>query len=111
MAKVRKSTMIELVQELEKVPKTPLVEMIIAEAKAGEYHDFKNNKYPCGKIAVVGLLRQAGLEDLAEQVINGDYDEEADDGDIKRMREEILQNNPPEAANKLIDMLKLNPVH
>ena len=46
-----KSTMVELVQELEAVtPRTPLVEKMILEAKAGEYHDYKNNKYACGKV-------------------------------------------------------------
>lgn len=78
--------MVELVSELEKVtPRTPLVEQLIAEAKAGEYHDYKNKKYVCGKVAVVGLLRQAGLEDLAKQVMQGEYDEEADAEDQKML--------------------------
>lgn len=82
----RKSTMVELVTELEKVhPRTPLIEQMIAEAKAGEYHDYKNEKYICGKVAVVGYLREAGLNDLAKQVMNGDFDEEADAEDAKML--------------------------
>lgn len=83
MGKQKKSTMVELVAELEKVPKTPLVERMIAEAKAGEFHDFKNQKYVCGKVAVNELLTKAGLHELAAQVRNGDYDEEADVEDQK----------------------------
>lgn len=78
--------MVELVTELEKVsPRTPLVEQLIAEAKAGEYHDYKNEKYVCGKVAVLGLLTKAGLTELASQVRNGDYDEEADAEDQKML--------------------------
>jgi len=46
----RKSTMVELVEELRKLPPTPELAAMIAEALAGEYHDYKNNKYACGKV-------------------------------------------------------------
>lgn len=36
-----KSTMVELVEELEKLPWSPQLAVIIGEAKAGEYHDYK----------------------------------------------------------------------
>lgn len=84
--------MVELVTELEKVPKTPLVEQIIAEAKAGEFHDYKNEKYVCGKVAAVGFLREAGLDDLAKQVIDGEYDEEADEDDKVHLRNVLSEN-------------------
>lgn len=96
----RKSTMVELVAELEKVPKTSLVERIIAEAKAGEFHDYKNQKYDCGKVAVVGLLTEAGLNDLAGQVINGDYDEEADEQDKEHLRKMLDENGMGSAGFK-----------
>ena len=87
-------TRIELVAELEKVsPRTALIEQIIAEAKAGEFHDYKNQKYACGKVASVGLLREAGLNDLADRVRNGDFDEEADEEDKAEMRKTL----PPAA--------------
>lgn len=41
--------MIELVQELKKLPRSSEIEFMITEAKAGEYHDYKNKKYVCGK--------------------------------------------------------------
>jgi hypothetical protein len=92
--RIRKSTMVELVTELEKLPEPrgQLVELMITEAKAGEYHDYKNQKYVCGKVAVVGLLREAGLDGLAKQVMNGDYDEEADEQDKAEMRKMLAEN-------------------
>jgi len=38
----RKSTMVELVEELQKLPDSQEMQEIIKEAKAGEYHDYKN---------------------------------------------------------------------
>jgi hypothetical protein len=67
--------------------------VIIAEAKAGEYHDYKNNKYVCGKVAVVGKLRELCTPEadaIAKQVINGDYDEEADEQDKAMIRRDAL---------------------
>jgi hypothetical protein len=86
MKKSYLDTRIHLVAELEKVPQTPLIAQIIAEAEAGEFHDYKNKKYNCGKVAAVGLLRQAGLEELAKRVMNGDFDETADEEDKANLR-------------------------
>lgn len=69
-----KDTRFELVEELQKLKRDDLKE-IIDEALAGEFHDFHNNKYPAPKMALVEKLRDKGLEDLAQQVINGEYDE------------------------------------
>jgi capsid portal protein len=80
-----KSTMIELVQELEALPPTPAITEIIDEAKAGEYHDFKNEKYVCGKVALVAKLYTADLHDLAERVKEGEFDETPDEEDRKML--------------------------
>lgn len=99
----RKSTTFELVQELEferdhpRMNNTPaldmeLLEETIAEAKAGEYHDYKNNKYVCGKIELSSRLRHLGLAGLALRVERGEFDEEADEEDKKRMRESCPEN-------------------
>lgn len=83
-------TRIHLVQELEKIsPRTPEIEEIIAEAKAGEYHDYKNQKYDCGKVAAYTKLLRAGLTQLAERVRNGDFDEQADEDDKEAMRKNL----------------------
>lgn len=88
---MRKSTMVELVQELEAIkPPSLLLNMIIEEAKAGEFHDYKNKKYTCGKVAVVGYLRKAGLEDLAKRVMKGEFDEEADETDKAMLKKDAL---------------------
>lgn len=88
----RLDTRTDLVLELEKVASTPLIEEIIKEAKAGEFHDFKNQKYVCGKMAVYGLLMKAGLSSLAARVSEGEFDEEADEEDKARMRKDLPES-------------------
>lgn len=90
----RKSTMVEFVEELEKLPKSPEVDMMIEEAKAGEYHDFKNKKYLCGKLAASAHLRKFGHPELALRIENGEFDEEADEEDIEMMRQDIDAGTP-----------------
>lgn len=93
----RKDTRTDLVAELEKLPQSNYIDLIILEAKAGEFHDYKNKKYPCGKVALVSHLHSAAklvpsgitaasLIVLANDVINGVYDEEADADDIAEMK-------------------------
>lgn len=67
-----------------------LVVTEIAEAKAGEYHDYKNNKYACGKVASSGYLRQMGFIDLAKRIENGEFDEEADEQDKAMLKRDAL---------------------
>mgnify|MGYP000969785732 CR=1 FL=1 len=99
MSRVRKSTMVELVSELkllrDSIPQNrkQLLEETIAEAEAGEYHDFKNKKYACGKVEVVGRLSHLGADALAVKVMNGEFDEEADEEDKAEMRKHL----PPSA--------------
>lgn len=88
-----KSTMIELVKELEEIkPRTPGISFMIKEAKAGEYHDFKNTKYACGKVEVVTKLRKEGLNALAQRVIDGEFDEQPDESDLAEMRKGLPNN-------------------
>lgn len=85
----RKSTMIELVEELGKLPKSPDIDFMIEEAKAGEYHDYKNKKYFCGKFESSSRLRKLGFLELAKRIESGEFDEEADDIDKQNMRNEL----------------------
>lgn len=105
----RKSTMVELVQELEKVtPRTPAIEEMIQEARAGEYHDYKNKKYVCGKVEAYKKLQKAGLYTLAGQVRDGEFDEEADQEDREMLRKDIEENTRnPHEAEALKKMLNL----
>lgn len=89
----RKSTMIELVQELEKRNTEGLYDEIIQEAKDGEYHDFKNDKYVCGKVALCEkLFKFPKLEDIRKQVVEGDYDESPDDEDKRQMISDLSRD-------------------
>lgn len=86
----RKSTMVELVKELEKLPRSNYLDLIIAEAKAGEYHDFKNKKYECGKLALVHKLFELGLTEIRQDVIDGVYDEDADEDDLEMLVKDLF---------------------
>lgn len=94
--KQRKSTNVEMVTELEKMHPYPEVKEMIAEAKAGEYHDFKNVKYDCGKVESLRRLRligqlYPGCQDqavaISKDIMEGNYDETMDEEDKKRMAE------------------------
>lgn len=69
-----KDTRFELVEELRSLNRADLQELI-DEAMAGEFHDFKNNKYGMPKMTLVSKLKEKGLGSIAQQVVNGDYDE------------------------------------
>lgn len=91
---MRKSTMVELVTELESllseekdVSKRVALQFMIKEAKAGEYHDYKNEKYVCGKFESATRLDTLGYHSLADRIKNGEFDEEADEEDRKNMKE------------------------
>lgn len=109
-----KSTMIELVQELEKLqPTTPQIEEMIREAKAGEFHDYKNEKYLCGKMAIATIISQIlpthqqfkeQLTNIRNDVIEGEYDETPEDDDKERMVAALKENG----SESLIPLLGLN---
>lgn len=95
------STMVDLFGELSGLNYwSPGMQVLMDEAISGEYHDYKNRKYACGKVAVVEKLRaeaslpktpraiKDALRAMAERVIAGVYDERADDIDKEKMRRE-----------------------
>ena len=89
--RVYKSTMVELVEELEKLPFSLGVNIMIAEAKAGEYHDFKNQRYACGKMESSQRLHQLGHHELARRIEQGEFDEEADAEDNARLAKDLAE--------------------
>jgi len=91
---MKKSTMVEMVVELKKMHPYPEVKVMIAEALAGEYHDFKNTKYDCGKVEsnkkinLIMKLYPDCMEQgkkIANDITNGVYDEPPDEDDKKRL--------------------------
>lgn len=106
---MRKSTIEHLPKEIEALipesERTPLIKQIIEEAMIGEFHDFKNDKYVCGKMAVVSLMlktKDGRFQPLINAVINGDYDEPADDNDMMNMRKDWKDSgSDPEQFDKL----------
>lgn len=87
--KTRKSTMVELVDELRKLPKSQAIDHMIEEALAGEYHDFKNNKYACGKVESATRLDSLGYHELANRIKRGEFDEPPDDQDKEALKKDF----------------------
>ena len=82
-----KDTRIDLVKVLEQRNKDGIYDKIIKEAKAGEFHCYKNNKYPTPKFALLSVLKPfPELKDIREEVKEGIYDEKADEEDLKELR-------------------------
>ena len=96
--------MIDLVEELEKLPESPAIDFMIEEAKAGEYHDYKNKKYICGKMESSQRLTRPGYIDLAKRIESGEFDEEADDLDKQMMRNDLGET---EGGDIIKDLLGL----
>ena len=96
--------MVELVEEMRKLPSTPELEFMIKEALAGEYHDYKNKKYSCGKMASSIMLRQLGHIDLAKRIEQGEFDEEADAEDVAMMRRELGDDKQGMAIRKALGL-------
>lgn len=72
------STDVELVAELEKLKgdgNNRALNVVIARARRGEYHDFKNQMFVAPKMALVHDLRNLGLNDLVMRAMNGEFDE------------------------------------
>lgn len=87
-----------------KVAPSPGITTIIEEAMAGEFHDFKNNKYPCGKVAANGMLVREGLVDLAKRLREGEFDEAPDEEDKANMRKELEGDPNGQALIKLLGL-------
>lgn len=101
--------MVELVEELTKRNKDGKYDHMIEEAKAGEYHDFKNKKYDCGKVELATQLANfPELEDIRDEVITGEYDEPADEADKEMMRADIRKDPGGAVGEALIKTLGLD---
>jgi hypothetical protein len=90
--------MIEMVHELRKLPQHQEVVTMVMEAVTGEFHDYKNQKYVCGKMTAAQFLfdiseKYSDCQDalkIREEIITGAYDETPDQEDQK-MLDELLK--------------------
>ena len=99
---MKKSTITDLPKDIESVipgmeffsgERKRLVQQIIDEARAGEFHDFKNKKYTCGKVQVVEMLtacKEPKLNPIIKAVIDGVYDESPDAEDKAMMKKDWI---------------------
>jgi hypothetical protein len=106
---VRKSTITDLPNDIRiAVPhseRNAYIKEIIKQAARGEFHDFKNKLYACGKVQLAHMLREANepaLDKIRQAVINGDYDESPDAEDKALMKKDWLENGGTEAGYKLM---------
>lgn len=100
---MRKDTRIHLVEELQKLPQTKEIQFMIEEAKAGEYHDYKNKKYVCGKLESAIRLDILGHHELSNRIKQGEFDEEADEADKEELRK-MLEDNKLGHAKKVFGL-------
>ena len=71
------------------------VKEIIKQAERGEFHDFKNKLYACGKAQLAHMLHEANepsLLPIRQAVIHGEYDESPDEIDKAMMKKDWLDN-------------------
>lgn len=97
--KSAKSTNKELVEQLIARNQEGRYDQLIANAQANRYHEFKNpDDVACGKMQFIIDTEPFAQElaDLRQAIINGDYDESADEQDIKMMRDELLADGSPD---------------
>lgn len=102
MSKEYKSTMVEFVDELRKLPQSKEIDFMIEEALAGEYHDYKNKKYVCGKMESSRKLRELGFIPLAKRIENGEFDEQADAEDCSYLKDVALNGGFSEEQVKVL---------
>lgn len=88
---MRKSTNKELVEELEKINVAHKLDSIIKKARNNHYHDYKAPDHViCGKTDFVNdSAKYPELKDLRNRVINGEFDEQADEDDKADMRRDL----------------------
>lgn len=60
----------------------PLPDWIIKEARAGEFHDYLNQKYAMPQVQLLGYLRHLGDHDaLCERIMEGEFDATKEESD------------------------------
>ena len=91
---MRKSINKELVIELENLNQDGKLDKFIRQAKDNFYHDYKQPEHiVCGKtLFVEESTNIPELQDLRNRVMNGEFDEVADEEDKASMRKDLPQS-------------------
>ena len=104
---MQKSTITDLPKDIQQaVPNfkdNELIMEIIRQAQAGEFHDYKNTTYVCGKTVAVQMLQETNepaLTPIRQAIIDGDYDEKPDDEDMAAMKKDWLADGGTEESFK-----------
>lgn len=85
----RKSTSVDLPVVLEARNKDGIYDNLIVRAKNNTYHDYKSDEVMPKVVLVNDLAVFPELQDIRQDIINGVYDETADEADKDVMREEL----------------------
>jgi hypothetical protein len=106
---MRKSTITDLSNDIRQaVPnfkENEHIMEIIRQAQAGEFHDFKNTTYACGKMMLVQMLSEVNekaLIPIRQAVIDGEYDESPDAEDQAQIKKDWLENGGDEDSFKIL---------
>lgn len=104
-----KSTMVELVTELEKMSETPSRNQLINLAKAGQFHDYRSGQI-CGKMYFVEMCHGALpllngadrtlLLKMSTDLKDGEYDETYTSEDAAFLKNEIENDESMTEENK-----------
>ncbi len=94
---MKKTTHIDLVNELTALNKKGNYTQLISECAAGKYHDFKSElqmpKVALHNQLVILALSTKELDKIIMDVSNGVYDESPDYDDAISMRNDIISNS------------------
>lgn len=90
-----------LVADLMQKPDCADREVLIAEAMAGDYHDFHSGKHDLPKVALVNRLNRFGYRDLAKRAMRGDYDDDPDDQDKEALAASVEKGGNPLLAGAI----------
>lgn len=103
--KNRKSIITDLPNDIRRaIPhseRNAYVQEIIEQAQRGEFHDFKNKLYSCGKVQLAHMLHEANepaLLPIIKAVIDGEYDESPDAEDKATMKKDWLEGGGTSAS-------------
>jgi len=102
----RKTSNKDLPEELRDRNQDGRYEQIIKNALANVYHDFKSEEAMPKAVLVNDLDQFPELADIREAVINGKYDDYADEADKAEMRGWLDEDKAPDSLYEVLGLKK-----